>query len=295
MTKHSHLVTIKREFAAPVEALYSAFTNPAYAKNWFGPKGYSVPKCNIEARIDGSFELEMHAPDGMVCKEIGQFTSASPFIELDSTYSASYGDFGPVELANQVQFVSRKDESSLAITQSFSESDFTEGAESGWNESLDRLEELINEINNNPPLSVNIKRTLAHPLDRVFSAFTDPEQAKKWMCPIGCSIAERSYSGEPDHFWFMSIVDPDGNHHPTGGHYTEITSNTRIRFFQSWQLDNGGWTMPLTTIIEFTGNEHQTTFEFLQTGYASPESQSASQGGWAESFVHLEQYMGNHE
>lgn len=54
----THIV-VTRHFAAPPEAVYRAHTDPALVQKWLlGPEGWTMPVCQIEPRVGGSFRYE---------------------------------------------------------------------------------------------------------------------------------------------------------------------------------------------------------------------------------------------
>lgn len=55
---------LTRVFAAPRELVWQAWTDPAHLKKWFGPKGFTMPKCAMDFRPGGVFHYGMKSPDG---------------------------------------------------------------------------------------------------------------------------------------------------------------------------------------------------------------------------------------
>jgi uncharacterized protein YndB with AHSA1/START domain len=59
-------VTITREFAAPRELVFRAWTDASHLAQWWGPKGFTNPICEIDARVGGRLRIHMRGPDGAV-------------------------------------------------------------------------------------------------------------------------------------------------------------------------------------------------------------------------------------
>lgn len=53
-----------REVPVPPEAVFAAWTDPESLKQWFTPRPYSVPVCEIDLRPGGGFRVVMNDPDG---------------------------------------------------------------------------------------------------------------------------------------------------------------------------------------------------------------------------------------
>ena len=49
---------------APRQLVWDAFTKPEHLMHWFAPKGFAMPKCEINLRIGGTFHYCQMSPDG---------------------------------------------------------------------------------------------------------------------------------------------------------------------------------------------------------------------------------------
>jgi hypothetical protein len=57
-------MVVTRVFDAPRELVWKAWTDPKYAMQWWGPKGFTAPFCEMDFRVGGKFLYCMRAPDG---------------------------------------------------------------------------------------------------------------------------------------------------------------------------------------------------------------------------------------
>jgi uncharacterized protein YndB with AHSA1/START domain len=55
---------VTREFAAPRDLVWRAWTQAEHLKQWFGPKGFTIPVCSLDFRAGGEFHYCMKSPDG---------------------------------------------------------------------------------------------------------------------------------------------------------------------------------------------------------------------------------------
>ena len=71
---------MERVFDAPRELVFEAFSNPEHLKYWWGPKGWTLPVCEVDFRPGGVWLYCMRGPNGE-----------------ESWGKATYGDIKPPE------------------------------------------------------------------------------------------------------------------------------------------------------------------------------------------------------
>ena len=57
-------MVVTRILNAPRELVWQAWTDPKYAMQWWGPKGFTTLSCKMDFRIGGKFLFCMQASDG---------------------------------------------------------------------------------------------------------------------------------------------------------------------------------------------------------------------------------------
>ncbi|HEX5228654.1 MAG TPA: SRPBCC domain-containing protein [Bryobacteraceae bacterium] len=139
-------VTITRVFDAPRELVFRAWTDPRYLQRWWGPAGFTNPKCEFDARPGGAILIHMRGPDGMVHPMSGTVVEIVPPERLVFR-SAAIGPGGQplFETLNVVTFAQEaKNKTKLTVHAKASNvrpeaAPALAGMEIGWNMSLDRL------------------------------------------------------------------------------------------------------------------------------------------------------------
>jgi uncharacterized protein YndB with AHSA1/START domain len=58
-------LTIIRTFDAPCELVWKAWTDPKLLKQWWGPNNVTIPECEIDQRVGGTFYIVMEAGEAM--------------------------------------------------------------------------------------------------------------------------------------------------------------------------------------------------------------------------------------
>lgn len=59
MTEDHDWVRIEREFDAPIELVWKMWTDPALFRQWYGPRGMSVPSAEMDVRVGGTRKISM--------------------------------------------------------------------------------------------------------------------------------------------------------------------------------------------------------------------------------------------
>jgi len=67
---------IVREFAAPRELVWRAFSDPYHLSRWWGPKGFTNPVVELDFRVGGRWYHVMRGPDGR------DYPADSEFVEI---------------------------------------------------------------------------------------------------------------------------------------------------------------------------------------------------------------------
>ncbi|HRH39880.1 MAG TPA: SRPBCC domain-containing protein [Flavobacteriales bacterium] len=84
LTQHHQGLTARfvRDYAATPRQVWSAWTDPAQFKKWYGPQGYVGVVDHMDVRNGGIFRFGMRGPDGQVIWSRGVYDEVSPFDRL---------------------------------------------------------------------------------------------------------------------------------------------------------------------------------------------------------------------
>jgi uncharacterized protein YndB with AHSA1/START domain len=136
-----------RIFDAPREVVFQAWTDPKQLQRWWGPKGFTNPVCEVDARPGGAIRIHMRAPDGTVYPMTGVFHEVVVPERLVFTSSALDANGNPLfEVLNTVTFAEEGGKTKLTVHASVSKvigdaAPHLAGMEQGWSMTLDRLAE----------------------------------------------------------------------------------------------------------------------------------------------------------
>src|SRR5271155_561565 len=59
-------ITITRTFDAPRALVFEAWTDAKVLAQWWGPQGFTNPRCEFDAKVGGVIRIDMRAPDGAI-------------------------------------------------------------------------------------------------------------------------------------------------------------------------------------------------------------------------------------
>ncbi|WP_050475816.1 SRPBCC family protein [Herbaspirillum rhizosphaerae] len=69
---------ISRVINAPRELVFQAWTDPRHLTQWWGPKGFDNPVCELDLRPGGRHRITMRGPDGTEYPITGEFMEVTP-------------------------------------------------------------------------------------------------------------------------------------------------------------------------------------------------------------------------
>ena len=98
-------VSIKgtREFDAPRELVFRAFTDPKHLAQWWGPEGFTTTTSHFEFRPGGTWRFVMHGPDGRDYQNRITFDEIVPNERIAYRHGGG-DDVEPVKFSQTVTF-----------------------------------------------------------------------------------------------------------------------------------------------------------------------------------------------
>jgi uncharacterized protein YndB with AHSA1/START domain len=138
-------ILIKREFDAPRERVYEAWTTPELLKRWWSAKRGEMTVAEVDLRVGGSWRFAMVADSGMEVAFHGEYREVAPAERLVFT---SIYEAVPQECALNTLTLVDRDGGGTAIemlvehtTQAARDMHVASGMEDGLQDALDLLEE----------------------------------------------------------------------------------------------------------------------------------------------------------
>lgn len=136
------------------------------------------------------------------------------------------------------------------------------------------------------------------PRERVFKAWTDPEQMMNWFCCKGFKVLLAEIDLRPGGAWRSSMESPEGNRYTEVGVFREILEPEKLVTTWAWEAIGGeekheiGYETVVTVNFEIH-EENKTKMLFRQETFESVESRDSHNQGWSEAFDNLSIYLEN--
>src|SRR5262245_7936172 len=142
-------LVIKRTIDAPRHDVFRAWTDAGRLARWWGPRGFTNPVVELDAREAGAIRVEMRGPDGTIYPMAGVFGELVVPERIVFLSAALNDDGHPLfETENVVTFVEEQAGTCVRVfvrlTWWWPEAPpYLEGMEEGWEQSLERLAEVV--------------------------------------------------------------------------------------------------------------------------------------------------------
>jgi uncharacterized protein YndB with AHSA1/START domain len=251
-----HEFVITREFDAPRELVFKAWTDPKHLAHWWGPTGFTNPVCQWDARPGGKIYDVMRAPDGTDYPMGGEFREIVPPERLVLMCGA-LDDKGKFlfEFLHTATFTERNDKTTLTLNSrvlktTAEANKYIGGFETGMTLSLVRLANLAQ---TREPLVV--ERTINAPAARVWQAITTREEMGRWFFELDEFKAKAGFE-------FSFAVMHEGFNYDHRCKVVEAIPNKKLAF--TWRYASQAGDSLVT--IELFAEGNQTRVKLAHTG-----------------------------
>lgn len=149
MNNKDREIRITREFDAPRELIFDAWTEPDKIGRWWGPNGFTTTTREMSFKIGGNWIFTMHGPDGTDFSNRIAYTEIKrPEILKYDHYGHKNGEGDPPHFQATVTFEESGEKTKLTMRMLFPTTEARDqsvefGAVEGGNQTLKRLEKYL--------------------------------------------------------------------------------------------------------------------------------------------------------
>jgi uncharacterized protein YndB with AHSA1/START domain len=133
---------MKRVLPASRALVFAAFSDPTQLAQWWGPKGFAVPRLDFNPRAGAIYRITMQPPEGERFDLTGAFREVDPPARLCFTFVWEPPDSDDVETLVELSFRDLGESTEVALAQGrfMTEQRLTLHRD-GWSDSFDKLEQ----------------------------------------------------------------------------------------------------------------------------------------------------------
>ena len=145
-------LTLTRVFDAPRVLVWKAWTDPAHLRQWWCPRGFTNPVCEVDLRPGGTLRLVMRGPAGTpfsgdmpMTGEYREIVEPERLVFVTRILPDDAGN-PQLEVHHTVTFIEQAGRTTLTmqatvVTASAQADGPLSGMREGWSQSLDKLAE----------------------------------------------------------------------------------------------------------------------------------------------------------
>jgi uncharacterized protein YndB with AHSA1/START domain len=142
-------LVITRILDAPRSLVFKMWTDPTHIAQWWGPRGFTNPVCDMDVRPGGAIRMVMRGPGGVDYPMTGVFHEIVAPERLVLTTAVDDADGNRVlEAHNTVTLAEHGGKTTLTVRARIvrataAAAPMLAGMEAGWSQSLERLAALV--------------------------------------------------------------------------------------------------------------------------------------------------------
>ncbi len=134
--------------------------------------------------------------------------------------------------------------------------------------------------------ALEVRRTFQAPAQRVFAAWTSPEELKRWSGPGPVTTPFAEVDLRVGGCYCIHMREPDGAEHRVFGVYREVDPPRRLVYTWSWEGDSESVDSLVT--VEFHERGNATEVVLRHEGFPTKERRDRHESGWSGCLDKLE-------
>jgi uncharacterized protein YndB with AHSA1/START domain len=128
---------------------------------------------------------------------------------------------------------------------------------------------------------VLLTREFKVPRERVFAAWTDPDQASRWWVPQDCTLVSCKMDVRPGGGWHRRMRWDDKGVIAKWGEYREVVAPERLVFTYITEYPDGTVDPETVVTVTFEDLGGKTRLTLRHVGFWSEEAATSHTGGWS--------------
>ena len=139
--------------------------------------------------------------------------------------------------------------------------------------------------------SLEIKRFINVPRDRVYAAWTDPAQLKEWFGPENVRTRNFTADARVGGKYRWDLINEEGDDMTISGEYRELVPGKKIVFTWKWDDDEAWKNTSSVVTVELSDRDGGTELRLTHEQLPSEESRDRHNEGWSSVLDRLEKFF----
>lgn len=139
--------------------------------------------------------------------------------------------------------------------------------------------------------TLELRQLVPAPREKVFAAWTDPEQLKKWFGPNEAfQVPEASVDLKVGGRYRIQMLAPDGGVHTAHGEYLEIQAPEKLVFTWGWE-GNADFPKNTRVTVKFVARGQETEVQLSHELLPNADAKRLHSEGWTGSLERLGKFL----
>jgi uncharacterized protein YndB with AHSA1/START domain len=127
-------------------------------------------------------------------------------------------------------------------------------------------------------LTLTVRRTFAVPPTRVYQAWTEPAEIRRWAAPGDLTVPLAEADVRVGGSFRQHMVAPNGMEHRVTGRYVEVDPPHRLQY--TWRWENRPDEPETLVTVEFIARGDGTELVLTHARFQSDASKDSHEAGW---------------
>jgi uncharacterized protein YndB with AHSA1/START domain len=136
--------------------------------------------------------------------------------------------------------------------------------------------------------SLTIRRRLKASPAKVFRAWTEPEQIRRWFGPGQIQVTLADFELEAGGRWCIVATSPDGEEHHVSGMVREVVANAKLVYTWAWRSTPERESL---VTVEFAPDGTGTLLTLTHAQFFDEPARDRHRQGWDGALDKLERYF----
>lgn len=133
---------------------------------------------------------------------------------------------------------------------------------------------------------VRLERVIRADRERVFRAWTEAGEMKRWFAPQGFTIPEAEVDARPGGAFRVIMRAPDGSEHVARGAFRRVEPPSLVTFTWSWESAPEEPEETLVT-VELSEEGASTRLRLVHEGFSTEAERESHEEGWISCVAQL--------